>query len=766
MATVRDWLFEAMAIDREPVEESADGSDDVRLSEKQRAAIRRGAHVVERYGGVLLADAVGLGKTRMAVAMARRVVRRSRRRGMPGQPALFVVPARLREEWSRAISMANWQRGRDVEVISHHRLSREEWVGRPSVIVVDEAHRFRNPDAKRSRHLAALSARSPVILVTATPVCTSRDDLRRLLDYFLGDDAVKSLVGMGLDAAFEADETGEFDIVEILEEVVIRRRRPDFGVGGRPGVRFETLEYVAKCDEAWLWRNLEPRLRSLHFAATGDEWPRGLLITNLLRMWESGAEALRRSLDELIHFHERWLQAAQSGRRVERPDFKAIFGGVKREQQVFDFVFGEALGAPSSRRVGAVREDKAVLEAIATRLEAMRCSGSGRVEAIVEMVEADPDGAYLVFTAYRAAAKAVFDALRHRSGVTAGLVTGQEAMATGLGWTTDQEVLHRFVGTGASLRRHRSIRVLVATDCLAEGVNLQGCSKLILADLPYSPVKLEQRIGRIARPGSPVKQVTVYLPRPASWADSLGMRRRLGERLEIAQRLGASLGLARATGLGGTAREDDEDSGPLAAMTREERLWKSLEYTGDGEAPRLASVTEGEPGELWARVRVISGVQRVVWLWIRDPDEPPTIKLSAQLPGLARLADNTGEIRRWEPTGKQWDAAQRWVRRRRSQLEAARLAPALLGRRSQEVRLWQKLRRAAERGEVDADTERLEKWRRRLLRTHAAGIRYEMEKLLEADADPDKIIRFVEALDAPGESDEAVDVEIVAALVV
>lgn len=765
MTTVQQWLHNAMAMDRHAEAAPAADTDAVELSEKQRAAVRRGAQVVERYGGVLLADAVGLGKTRMAVQMARRVVRRMGRRGARAERALFLVPARLREEWRRAIGRAGWRVGRDAEAVSHHHLSRAEWVGRPSVVVVDEAHRFRNPQAKRSRNLAKLTARSPVILVTATPVCTRRDDLRTLLGYFLRDEAVKSMVGVGLSEAFDADEEGTFDVVEILEQVVIRRRRPDFGAGGRPAVRFETLEYEAKDEEAWLWRNLEPTLRSLHFAATGEEWPRGLLVNNLLRMWESGAEALRRSLEELIHFHDRWLEAVEAGRRVERPDFKALFGRVDREQRVFPFLYGSESRPPPKGRIKAVGADRRTLEGLLTRLKKMRRSGSGRMEAIVELVADDSRSAYLIFTAYRAAAKAVFDGLRGQGEITTGLVTGEEARATGLGRTTDREVLRRFLGTSGVMPPHRALRVLVATDCLAEGVNLQRCSKLILADLPYSPVKLEQRIGRIARPGSPVDRVTVYLPRPSSWADSLGMRRRLGERLDMAEKMGASHQLARATGLGDAdCDEEDEEGGPLAAMTKEERLWRRLQETAEGdEAPPFARAVDGGDHGLWARVRVVAGTERLVWLWIPEGGEEAVVKLSEQLQGLARLADDERPVQPWKPQGRRWEAARRWVRRRTAQLEASRLAPALVGANSQEVWLWRRLREAVRSGAVQADGEQLERWRRRLLRIHPAGIRVEMEELVTQEVDVGRILRFVEGLGEAPESG-AVEVEIEACL--
>jgi superfamily II DNA/RNA helicase len=44
-------------------------------------------------------------------------------------------------------------------------------------------------------------------------------------------------------------------------------------------------------------------------------------------------------------------------------------------------------------------------------------------------------------------------------------------------------------------------RVLVATEAAGEGINLQFCSQMINYDIPWNPVRLEQRVGRIHRYG-------------------------------------------------------------------------------------------------------------------------------------------------------------------------------------------------------------------------------------------------------------------------
>lgn len=766
MATVRDWLRDAMALhfgDRdgsfgETVE--AVGPD---LSPKQRAAVDRGVDTLRRFGGMLLADAVGLGKTRVAVAIARRITGDVRRRSGKTERALFVVPARLRRNWRRAVEDVGWQLDRDAEIISHYHLSRNAYGKTPPVVVVDEAHRFRNPTAKRSRHLAKVIARAPPVLVTATPVCTKRRDLLELLRYFATDDTTKALVGMGLREAFGADEAGEFDIVELLENLVIRRRTPDFGAAGRPNVAFEVLEYEAGDDERWLWRNLEGRLEQMEWAATGEHWPRGLLINNLLRMWESGPEALLRCLDELLHFHERWLEAAREGRAIERPRFRELFGGVDRRQRVFPFLYGDAGEPVDSARKQRVESDLRVLEKLRGKVMAVRRTGSAMSAAIAGEIADHPQQRYLLFAKYRAAAESLFETLSEHPGLRVGLVTGDGASATGLGAADDREILDRFAG-GEQWRTHERLRVLVATDCLSEGINLQGCPNLILADLPYSPVKLEQRIGRIARPGSALDRVRVVLPRPRSWTDSLGLRRRLGDRMEMARRFGSGHLLASAVGDAEGSKRERNHGGPLAAMTREERLWCRLRDEAHGGAPAFvrAEQMQRADADLWVRVRIESGVTRHVWLWFRD-DAKPCVRRSKQVSGLAVLADDERSVEVVEPGGSRWERARSWMRRRQSVLRAAQLAPPLVERGSEPVEIWHRLRDGASGQCIGIDADRLERWRHRLLWTHPPGILSEMRELLDEEPSLKRLMRFADELADPPTSGD-VDVSAVAAL--
>ncbi len=773
--SVRRWLAgavddstrEATGQAHSPQAHSDEGDG---LSPQQREAVVQGAAVIRRVGGVLLADAVGLGKTRTAMALARRIRREARRLpGGPPGPALIVAPARLGATWRRAVADVGWEFGRDARLTTHYRLSRAPLELTPSVIIVDEAHRFRNPTARRTHHLSLLTAKAPVVLATATPVCSRAEDLYHLLRLFLTDDLTLAIVGLGLREAFEAHEAGEFDLIELLECVMIRRRIADFGPRRRPRISFEVLPYEAPPEEAWIWQHLEATLHEMTGAVLDDVWPRPLRHSALLRQWESGPEALARSLTDLIHYHHRWLTAAHQGRRLSREEFRDLFGAVDPNQGVFPFVFQNE-SAPTEAERTAAREDLEILEELAEKVRAVRGDRGGVIGAILDRVRRDRDEPFLIFSAYRTMAQSIYEALvRQDRRLRAGLVMSGTARATGLGRVSAEEVLERFLGTPtAQGPHHQRLRVLVATDCISEGVNLQGCRTMILTDLPSTPLRLEQRVGRIARQGSTADEVSVLLPRPAGWTDSLGMRRRLHDRVDTAQGFGAghpltTQALGHSRGDSDAGDETDEHSTdepladePLAALTRYGRLCAGLaddvcggkgdQTDNPDKIPAFAQTgPRSDADHLWVRLRILSRGERHLWIWVR-PGRPVTVRLFDQLPGLVGLGDDPRPVHPWEPRGPAWDRARDWMDRRRTALRAARVAPTLMGPTSAPVRAWRVLRDVA-------DPSDLPDLRRALLRPHSPGVLLTLEAFLDR---PPALHRYVESLIGPESADEIV----------
>ena len=130
----------------------------------QQRAVARLRQLLRLAGGAMLADATGLGKTFVALAV-----------GTAFERLLIVVPAALLDAWHRSAERA----GVDASFISTERLSRgaRPPMADPELVIVDEAHHFRNPRTKRYAALAELCDRARVLLLSATPLQNRRDDL-------------------------------------------------------------------------------------------------------------------------------------------------------------------------------------------------------------------------------------------------------------------------------------------------------------------------------------------------------------------------------------------------------------------------------------------------------------------------------------------------------------------------------------------------------------------------------------------------------------
>ena len=154
------------------------------LAPHQVAAAERLAAILRRYGGALLADAVGLGKSYVALAVALAL----------GEPFALVVPAVLVPQWRALLA----QHDAEATIVTHESLSQpssttHHYPPRTCLFVVDEAHRFRNPDTNRYRALAKLVVAARVLLVTATPIHNCIADLFHLFRLFLRDHDLTAL---------------------------------------------------------------------------------------------------------------------------------------------------------------------------------------------------------------------------------------------------------------------------------------------------------------------------------------------------------------------------------------------------------------------------------------------------------------------------------------------------------------------------------------------------------------------------------------------
>ncbi|HMH85130.1 MAG TPA: DEAD/DEAH box helicase family protein, partial [Gemmatimonadaceae bacterium] len=146
----------------------------ITLRPHQQSAVGRAEAALEEFGGVLIGDDVGMGKTFVATAIARRYAQ-----------SLIVAPAALASMWRDALGMTRTP----ADFLSFERLSRaclDQSHAGHDLIVVDEAHHVRNRATRRYQRLAMLAREARVVLLTATPIHNRPAEMLSLLSLFLG----------------------------------------------------------------------------------------------------------------------------------------------------------------------------------------------------------------------------------------------------------------------------------------------------------------------------------------------------------------------------------------------------------------------------------------------------------------------------------------------------------------------------------------------------------------------------------------------------
>ena len=153
--------------------------------------------------------------------------------------------------------------------------------------------------------------------------------------------------------------------------------------------------------------------------------------------------------------------------------------------------------------------------------------GDGKLGALVALLQQQhPEEKVLIFTQFADTARYLATALEAQGITQIGLATGQSADPTALAWRFSPR------SNGKPIPESEQLRVLVATDVLSEGQNLQDCAVILNYDLPWAIIRLIQRAGRVDRIGQQAEEILCYSFLPADGVERLiNLRGRLRDRL-------------------------------------------------------------------------------------------------------------------------------------------------------------------------------------------------------------------------------------------
>ena len=571
----------------------------ITLRPHQRDAVARLRTAMDEFGGALLADDVGLGKTYVAAA----IIRDTRR-------ALVVAPASLRDMWRRALAAS----GADAEFASYTALSRGRTPTGPfSLVVLDEAHHARTPGARRYTALARLTAGARVLALTATPVHNSRDDLAAILALFLGA------------RAWAMEDAA-------LARCVVRRTHADLAPGTLPALA--PPRWVATGDDERILRDIVALPPPVPPSDGGDGG--ALVAWGLARQWASSRAALQGALRRRLARAAALGAALEDGRYPSGKELSAWAAADDVIQLAFPSLVSGA-HAGTAPVLEALRRHETALRALARRARERPAVDAVRAARLREIQRAHAGERVVAFTQFADTALAYYRELAPAGAVAA--LTARGARVAG-GLLSRREALARFAPRALGLPAPRAaerIDLLITTDLLSEGLDLSDASVVVHLDLPWTPARLEQRVGRSRRLGAPHARTSVYaLAPPAASERLLEVERRLHEKLRAASRV---------TGIAGAILPSlgpPSDAAPAAARTQQLLHEAIAAWRTPGVAPaRAPAVGAGAGGARALIVLARDGASPVIAAAVDGgalSEDPDAILAAAGTAALAREA--------------------------------------------------------------------------------------------------------------------------------
>lgn len=547
----------------------------VALAPFQRDGYERARRILALHHGVVYADGVGTGKTEIGLAFIEEYALRL------GQHALVVTPAQLRGNWEERIDQARLP----AQVVSFQQLARDEQLApdRPDhervlhnsrdsyrLVVVDEAHAFRTPGTTWYRAMSRLlgGERKDVVLLTATPVNNGLWDLYHLVMLFARHD--RALASRGIPSireVFVRAGANERDpenldpelLFPVVDSVSVRRDRrfieanypratfPD----GTP-VRFprpvpSTRRYDLEGAHPELFDEITGRIGELTMARyrpsayevvggptrAEEATLAGLMQSQLLKRFESCWASCLESVRRMVVAHDVFLASWDHGvvpskevlRNAARQEFDDAGVATWVEETLAADVDGRPIEEFKDSYRHDVEADRVLLVCMQERLQTLDAASDSKFALLCEVLASLSAQKVAVFATYADTVRYLDDHLprpaygRERV-VVIGTESDPDARAAALARFCPETVVRP-----GYVPPDGEVDMLVSTDVLSEGQNLQQAGAVVSYDMPWNPQRVVQRNGRVIRLRSPHESVELVtmLPVPGELERLLGL---------------------------------------------------------------------------------------------------------------------------------------------------------------------------------------------------------------------------------------------------
>lgn len=584
----------------------------------QLDAVNQALTIIEHYSGVIIADVVGLGKSVIAGMVAKHLGRR----GMVLCPPGLMGDTEAKSGWrmyKEHFKLYDWEvrSSGDLEKAAKYLAEHGEDI---EVIIIDEAHRFRNEDTEAYEYLNMITRNRIVILLTATPFNNSPADIFALLKLFIIPGKSKITLDNNLEARFSTyDSTfkrlsfitknhrsldpdklrraenhyqtlfGELpidlenvhqrakylaaEIRKVLEPVLIRRNRLD--LKNDPVYSKEVTELsVMEENPRELFFKLTPEQSAFYDEVVNDYFGemgrfRGAIYQPfsyekrktvdsgkldeagnrafqqqrnlfdfmrrlIVKRFESSFGAFKQSVINFERVHNIVLEFIENSKGkyiLDRKLIEKIYENdsdeIEQALEEFAIRLKEEKGPKNNRIYDIntfdlkdafledIKKDLELLSELHGKIEHLKLSESDpKIDSLMEEVdlilsettlESEPKRKVIIFTEYIDTVKHIYPVLEKKYGDKVLHFDGT------LSSRKIDRLLFNFDASVKEKDQENTFEILLTSDKLSEGFNLNRAGAIINYDIPWNPTRVIQRVGRINRIGKKVfEKLRIY----------------------------------------------------------------------------------------------------------------------------------------------------------------------------------------------------------------------------------------------------------------
>jgi superfamily II DNA or RNA helicase len=529
----------------------------------QLDAVRDAKSKLLEYGGVFISDVVGLGKTYIATMLAKELEYED---GPKGGTLVIAPPILIDEKnpgsWNNAFNDFGVRKGKFYSRGSIDKIP-QEVIDKYKNVIIDEAHSFRNEATGMYEQLYRVCKGKRIVLVSATPLNNTPMDILAQLKLFqnsrksmLPSPEVRDLESFfkklqarlkGMDRQENKEEY--FKIIKenakeirekVLKYVMVRRTRSSIEKYYKDDLNLQGLKFPQVVDpepiiykfdeeldrifgqtlkliiEKFSYVRYTPLLylknqNSLTNLEKGSQRNMGNFMKGvLLKRLESSFYAFKKTIDRFIRSHESFISAYEKGH---------VYFSKKHLNKLLDYIdtddyesLNELIEDDKAKEFEAkdftedfiikLKEDFETLKEIQHLWKDINYDP--KLEEFERRLSKDKilkENKIVVFTESKETAEYLEDKLR------ASMKCCVRSFSSSSDENLREEVIENF---DARKKDKDTIKILITTDILAEGVNLHRANVVMNYDIPWNPTRMMQRVGRINRVDTKHDKIYTY----------------------------------------------------------------------------------------------------------------------------------------------------------------------------------------------------------------------------------------------------------------